>query len=173
MNRVVTINLIRFIVLVLLQSLVLRRITFDGGSFGFIHFIVYPIFILLLPFRTPREVVLILAFIMGFCIDLFYESLGIHAATLVFTAYARGIILKLMEPYGGYDNDKSPTLSIMGPTWFATYLGILMAIHTFFYFSVEAFSFVFIFEIIMNTIFSFTVSFILLYLSQMIIRNRI
>lgn len=172
MNKVVIINIVRFIVLILLQVLVLRRITFDWSSFGFIHVLIYPLAILALPLRTPKMLLLFLAFVTGLAVDIFYDSPGVHASALVFTAYARTLVIKLLEPFGGYNAEDSPTLRTLGSGWFMTYSTILMFIHIFFYFCVEAFSFVYIFEIMMNTIFSFVVSILIIFVLQIIFRPK-
>ena len=155
MNSLVTKSVIRAVLLILLQGLVFRRIAFQMGDFAFIHLFIYPIIILLLPIRTPK----------------IYSSYGIHASALVFTAYIRNFIIKLLEPYSGYNVDESPTLSKLGFSWFLSFASILFFIHLFFYFSVEAFSFVFFFEILMNTIFSFIASILIVMLYQLIFRS--
>ena len=162
MTRVVWINGIRFVLLLLIQGLILRRVTFDWYSFGFIHILIYPLFILSLPIKTPRALVLLLAFLLGLGVDIFYDSLGVHASAMVFTAYIRNFIMKILEPYGGYNVEDSPTLRNFGAGWYFPYGAILIFLHIFFYFCVEAFSFVFIFEIMMNTIFSFAISIIII-----------
>ena len=172
MNRIVWTNGLRFVLLLLIQTLILRRVTFDWSNFGFVHILIYPLFILLLPIKTPRPLVLILAFIMGMGIDIFYDSLGVHASALVFTAYMRNVIMKILEPYGGYNVEDSPTIKNFGIGWFFTYSAILMFLHIFFYFCVEAFSFVFIFEIMLNTIFSFAISIVIIFILELILRPK-
>ena len=172
MNRVVLINGLRFIFLLLIQTLILRSVTFDWYNFGFVHILIYPLFILLLPIKTPRALVLSLAFLMGIGVDMFYDSLGVHASALVFTAYMRNVIMKILEPYGGYNVEDSPTIRNFGVGWFFTYSAILMFVHIFFYFCVEAFSFVYIFEIMMNTIFSFAISIIIIFIVELILRPK-
>ncbi len=172
MNKVISVNITRFIILVLLQSIVLKRITFDIEDFGFFHILVYPLFIFLLPIRVPRPLVITLGFIMGILIDFFYNSPGVHAGTLVLTAYLRSFVLRILQPYGGYNVDDSPSMKIMGFTWFMSYIAILLFVHIFVYFSLEAFSFVYIYSIVMNTIFSYILSFILIIISQIILRPQ-
>ena len=172
MNKVVVTNLVRASVLILIQVLVLKRIAFEWGDFAFIHFIVYPLVVMLLPVKTARSLVLIIGFLIGLCIDMFYDSPGIHACALLTAAYVRPMILSALEPYEGYSSDVSPTSQSMGFTWFLLYASIFMGIHLLVYFSVEAFSFVFIFEIILNTIFSFIASLLLIMLGQFIFRTK-
>ena len=146
MGNLITKNLIRFIVLGLLQVIILKDLDLTPGNFDFIHLIVYPLAIMLLPLKTPRVLIILLGFVYGLSIDIFYDSLGVHASAATFMAFSRKIVLKFLEPYGGYTTDQIPTLRNMGIYWFFIYSGILMAIHLLFYFSMDAFSIVFFFS---------------------------
>lgn len=172
MNKIIWTNVWRFFLLLFIQTLILRRVTFDWNNFGFVHILIYPLFIMMLPIKTPRALVLFLAFLLGIGVDMFYDSLGVHASALVFTAYMRNIIMKILEPYGGYNVEDSPTIKNFGVSWFFTYSSILLFLHVFFYFCVEAFSFVYIFEIMMNTIFSFSISILIIFITQLILRPK-
>jgi len=166
MNNAIPTNIIRFIILYLAQIMIFKQVTFSLGGIAYIHFIIYPLAILLMPVKTPRAVLLIAAFVMGLALDMAYDSVGIHAAALVFTAYIRNIIIAFLEPFDG------PTARQLGFGWFMSYISIGLLIHIFVYFSIEAFSFVYFFEIFLNTIFSFIVSFIVIIVSQFIIRTK-
>lgn len=151
----------RFLLLVLIQGLILKRIAFNFGDFGFVHFFIYPILILILPLSTPRALVLVIGFLLGLSVDIFYDSIGVHASAAVFLAYIRPFVLNVLEPYEGYGVNAKPLISSMEFGWFLTYSSILLGLFTFFYFSVEAFSFVYIREILLNSIFSFIASLVL------------
>jgi hypothetical protein len=153
-------NVFRFISLVLLQVLILKRINIGGEQFNYVSIIIYPLFILLLPLRTPKALVLVLAFALGITIDLFYDSPGVHASALVFMGYIRRFILNRIEPRGGYNPNYSPTKKRMGFSWFLRYAALLMGAFLLFYFSVEIFNFAFLGDILLRTISSFIVSMI-------------
>ncbi|MCZ2102498.1 MAG: hypothetical protein LC107_13285 [Chitinophagales bacterium] len=172
MNKYIVPNLLRILILFLVQILVFKQITFTLDNKIFVHFLIYPLAILQLPIKTPRMVLLLVAFILGIGLDVFYDSLGIHAAALVLTAYIRGIIIAMIEPYEGYNVNDVPTIRNFGIGWFVYYLSLALIIHIFVYFSIEAFSFVYFFEIMLNSIFSFIVSFIVIMLSQLIFRPK-
>jgi hypothetical protein len=171
-SNVVSINAFRFILLLLLQGLILKRMTFEVGGLGYVHILIYPLFILLLPIKTPKALVVALGFIMGIGVDIFYNSPGIHASALIFTAYIRGLILRLLTPYEGYNVEDSPTLVTMGFSWYVSYIATTFIVHIFFYFSVEAFSFVYISEIMLNTLFSFISSFLIVLIIDFIFRMK-
>ena len=145
---------------------------FNWGDFAFIHLIIYPLFIFLLPLKTPKVLVILLAFALGLFVDIFYDSPGVHAGASTFTAYFRIYVLRMLEPYEGYGLNDSPTVETMGLGWFMTYSSILLGVHLLTYFSLEAFSHVYLFEITMNTIFSFITSFIIIFLILLIFRPK-
>ena len=159
-NNAIITNAARFLGLLLLQGLVLKRISLGWDGVLYLNVLLYPLFIILIPFRTPRTAQLLLAFALGMLLDFFYDSPGVHASAGVFTAFIRPFILRRMAPRDGYNINHSPTLRRMGLTWFLTYASIMLAFHLFFYFSVEAFTFVFLGEIILKTIFSYVLSMI-------------
>ena len=151
--------------LVLVQVLVFSRINIGGDNFNYAQIFIYPVFIMLLPIRTLHTVSILLGFLLGFTIDIFYNSLGVHASACVFMAFIRPYILAALEPRGGYNVNLSPTKSHFGLPWFAIYSGILLFAHLFFYFAVEAFTFYYFWEIMLRTILSFFISafFVIMY----------
>lgn len=164
MNSTVITNGIRFIGLVLLQGLILKRIEFGGDFFAYIHILLYPLFIILLPLRTPTPVVIGLSFLLGLSVDFFYWSLGVHAAAATATGFLRQGLLAVLQPRGGYNLLHSPTRMRMGTPWFFRYASLIMLFHLFYYFSVEAFTFVYIKDIFLDTIISFVFSMLVLFI---------
>jgi hypothetical protein len=130
-------NSIRFIVLVLLQVLIVQNIRL--GSY--IILLPYILFILLLPFETPKLVVLLCAFITGLTVDMFYDTAGMHAAACTLIGFARFYVLKLLSPREGYEPGLMPNVDSMGSVWFITYSLIIIFIHHLFFFYLEIFRF--------------------------------
>jgi rod shape-determining protein MreD len=144
--------MIRGLLLLLLQVLVLKRIGLgESWIWEYGHIFIYPVIVLLLPFRLPRHYVILIGFFIGLIIDIFYDTIGVHAFALTATAYARGLILSYMEPRGGYQLSMSPTIFSMGLNWVMTYTFFSMLIHVFLYFSVEIFTFIYIGQILLKT----------------------
>lgn len=168
MNNTIAINFLRFLGLVVVQGLVFKNVGNDWLQFPYLQIIVFPVFILLLPLRTPRPLVTLLGFGIGLVIDFFYNTLGLHASAAVFTAYIRHFILRLLEPRNGYNANYSPTAARMGIGWFLQYSSLLTILHLFFYFSVEAFTFVYIADILLKTVVSFAASMIFVMIYQLI-----
>ena len=172
MDRLWLNNLKRFVILILIQVLILKRINIGWGNIDYIHFFIYPLFILLMPLKIQRPVLLLSAFFAGLIIDMFYDSPGLHTSALVFLAFMRDSILKFLEPRDGYKIDTTPTIHDFGFNWFLIYSSILVFLNVFWYFSVEAFSFQYLPEIILKTIFSFIFSELLIILYVIILNPK-
>ena len=162
----------RFLGLLLLQVLVFQQIRFGSGWFANTQLIIYPVFILLLPLKMPRSLVIFLAFLLGLSVDVFYDSPGIHASASVFMAWMRPTILRGLAPSGGYDIDANPTKKKYGVVWFVQYAGLLMALHLFWYFCIEVFTPVYYDRILWRWITSWSVSMLLVLLYQFIFDPR-
>ncbi len=172
MNSVVLVNLIRFIVIILLQVLIFKGINLNSGNFQYFHILFYPILIILLPFSLAKPYQLLIAFALGLIVDIFYDSLGVHTSAIVFMTYCRSFVLKFIEPRGGY-NIESPGLGNAEFPWFVGYLAIMMGLFLVFYFSMEAFSAVYFWRIFLNTLFSFVLSVGLIIIYQLIFRTKL
>ncbi|WP_342647836.1 rod shape-determining protein MreD [Mucilaginibacter sp. CSA2-8R] len=137
MSRIIIHNLVRFVVLVLLQVFLLKNISLYNLSMPYL----YILFIMLLPLETPNLLLFTLAFLMGIIIDMFYDTPGLHAAASVILAFVRVLFVSITVQRDGFDNEPAPTLGNMGFRWFFTYSAILILIHHFFLFSLEVFRF--------------------------------
>jgi len=152
-------HIIRGVLLLLLQVLVLKRIGLgESWIWEYGNIFIYPVIIFLLPFRLSRLYVILIGFFIGLIIDIFYDTIGVHAFALTATAYARGLMLAYMEPRGGYQLSMSPTIFSMGLNWVLTFTFFTMLIHVFLYFSVEVFTFVYIGQILLKTLITLVLS---------------
>ncbi len=137
MNQPAVKNIVRFILLILLQVLVLDNIPFQG----FIIPYVYVLFILLLPFQINRSALLLLAFGTGLVIDVFGNTLGLHTAALVFIAFLRPGVLRFYFPRLETDPNDEPGIAKLGFSGFFRYAFTLILIHQFTLTFLELFSF--------------------------------
>lgn len=151
-----------FVLLVLLQALVLNNIRLNG----YINPYLYVLFILSLPFNTPRWLVLVLSLLIGSTIDIFSNSMGMHAAACVFMGYIRHHILNIIKPREGYDLYKKPTVKDMGASWYVAYAALLIFFHHSLYFLLEVFRFKELAQVIIRIIISGIFTFLLVLLSQ-------
>jgi len=158
------------IFLLLIQILLLKNVQVGLFDQYVISVFVYPLIIITLPLSFPRSLLTTVAFFIGLFIDLFYDSPGVHTAALVLTAFVRSYILRFVEPRGGYGNDDAPNFSKYGTGWYLGFVATLLFIHIFAYFSLDAFTFIFLGKILMNTIISFMASYVLILLYSIIVR---
>jgi hypothetical protein len=169
MNLALLNNGTRFVILLLLQVIVFSQARIGPLGSYYIDIIVFPLAYLLLPFRTPREFQFLLAFAIGLLVDLAMQSPGLHAGASVFTIAVRPIILRLLEPRGGYDKLHSPTLQRFKLPWFAPFISILSLVHILFYFSMEVFTPLFLGAILIKTLLSWIVSTLFIFLIVIIL----
>ncbi|MRT91682.1 rod shape-determining protein MreD [Ancylomarina sp. 16SWW S1-10-2] len=161
-------NIIRFIVLILLQVTVFNNIQLSG----FINPYLYILFILLLPFETPPWLLLVLAFFTGLSIDIFSNTIGIHASACVFMAFLRPFVLNIVSVRDNYDCNIEQGLSVYGFSWFFKYALILTLAHHSFLFIVEVFSFNNFGDTLIRIILSTIFTLVLVITSQFIISKK-
>ena len=134
MIRLGIIHIILFFVYVLVQVMMLKNLVLFDSAFCFL----YIAFILLLPFELSTTMTIVIGFLTGFAIDIFYDSMGLHAFATVLMSYLRNYWLSVITPQGGYDTGNSPTISANGIQWFLVYTIPLVFIHHFVLFFLEA-----------------------------------
>lgn len=162
----------RFVVLLLVQVLVCKQIILFTDDFTYGTILVYPLFIMLLPLRMSKSLLILLAFFMGIMVDIFYDSPGVHASASVFTAFIRPVFLKILEPDGGYPIQAIPSKHYFGIVWFIQYAAYMLGTHILFYFTVEAFTFVFWKEILIKSMVTFSLTYIVLVVHQMLFNSK-
>lgn len=169
MNKLSIAHIFSGLFIVIIQVLLLKNIQVAVLDRYVVSAFLYPLIIIILPYSIPRSIVLTVAFFIGMIVDLGYDSIGLHTSALVLTAFIRYFVLLLIEPRGGYSENTMNLISY-GMPWFLRYSAIILAIHIFIFFSFDAFTFIFIGKILVNTLFSFAVSFLLVNLYSMIFR---
>lgn len=159
-------NIFRFILLVLAQVLVLNNIQF----LGFISPYIYILFILSLPVKFPRWLVLVLAFVLGITIDIFSNTLGLHAFATVLIAFFRDPLinrLTTIEENANFD----PSFGTMGISAYIKYVVFLVLIHHLTLFFLEAFTFAHFWLTLSRAILSALVTIVLIFGIQMLKRS--
>ena len=136
-TRLIFINLVRFIALLFAQVFIFNKINLGG----WLNPMIYPLFILLLPFETNKNFSLLLAFLLGISVDLFTGSLGLHTGALVFMAFLRPLSLRLISSSKNYETGIMPGVNDLGYVWFISYTLFLVFSHHLFFFIAESFSF--------------------------------
>ncbi|MGM0566184.1 MAG: rod shape-determining protein MreD [Bacteroidota bacterium] len=161
-------NIIRFILLAGIQVLLLNRINFSG----FIDPYLYVLFILLLPFSTPRGVLLLIAFATGAVIDMFSHTYGVHTAATVFLAFLRPGVIRLVSPRQEYENATAPSVAEMGLRWSYTYAALLILAHNTVLFTLEAFRFNDVIALAYRILLSSLVTLVLVLIVQYVFKGK-
>jgi len=139
--------MVRFILLVLFQVLVFNHI----NLFGYINPFIYISWVFLFPVRKSKSLLLLTSFFLGILIDVFSDSGGIHTAAILFIAYFRLPVLKMVMGKSDFDyvlfNLKNLTLNKL-----LLFITILTLLDTFMVFLLDYFSLSDIGAIFSNTI---------------------
>lgn len=157
-------QLLTFVIYVLVQVWFFRNLVLFDNAFC----LMYMGFLLLLPLELGTITLMLIGFLTGATIDVFYNSLGIHAAACVFIMYLRNRWANLITPQGGYDLGAIPSVYLQGIQWFSGYALPLIFLHHSVVFFLEAAGFgLFGFtlsKILMSTFYSFFIIVIAQYL---------
>ena len=134
MTRVTIQQGILFFVYLLYQVMILQNVVLFHTAFCFL----YVLYLLILPVEANPMALMGVGFLLGFAVDLFYESIGLHAFASVTIMYLRNFWLNSLTPQGGYDSSSVPTIAMNGVQWFLVYAMPLVFIHHAVLFFMEA-----------------------------------
>ena len=112
-------------VFVLLQVVILNKILF----FTYINPYLYLALIISWPLKAPKWFLLVYAFILGFCIDLFGGSLGFHSTATVCIAFIKPVIAKIAIPHNILGDADEITLNKIGSKSFIIFSFLIILIH--------------------------------------------
>lgn len=161
-------NIIRFAILVLVQTLVFNNIELGG----YLNPYIYTLFILLLPFETPGWLVILTGFLLGLSVDIFNETLGMHTAATTLMAYLRPTALSMVAPRDGYEAGSFPRVYYYGIVWFIQYSLILIFAHHMVLFFIELFRIQDLFHVLLRIFLSTLFSVSLLCMSQYLVFRK-
>jgi hypothetical protein len=133
----------------------------------------FPVLILLLPIRSNYYVMMAYAVVIGFALDLFSNTPGLHAASLVLLAFLRPRLLRLF-----FQQDEKklgwarPTVYRLGFMPFLFYICFSIGIHHLFFFLLQEWSLMNILIILYKTIISGVLSVLLILIGQFIFYSK-
>ena len=166
MNRDNLISILQFLLLLLLQSFLLNNINF----FGFINPNLYLLFVIVYRLDGNSTYLIILSFILGILLDLLTQGSGGHTIASLTIAFLRSFIIRFS--FGvNYD---VPMGMIKGSplSQRLLYLLLLIFIHHMVLYSVIYFNYGNIIAIIKNTLFTSLFTFILVYISLGLFKEK-
>ena len=158
--------IILFIVIVLVQLLVCNNIQFSG----YVNPYVYILFILVLPVQIQTWLMLLIAFVLGFVIDVFCDTMGLHIFATVAAAFVRPFVLSIVAPRDGYDPMLDLSMHSYGIKWYLTYSSIIVFVHHFLLFYMEVFRLSNFFGTLLRVILSSIISLIFIVLCEFVRR---
>ena len=162
--RQIIVHSLRFVLFVFAQALIFNQLEVGFG----IQAMIYPLFILLLPYSINIYLSMFVALAMGFLIDSISNTYGLHASSAVLLAYLRPFIFKLFEPRDGYENVQEFNLYEMDIVWLLYVFGSMLLIHHLWFFSLELFKFNELLFILQKVVLSVPVSMLVCILIQVI-----
>lgn len=167
-NNIVIQNVLRFLLLMLLQILVLNHVYLGGYITPFL----YVLFILMLPTGMNRMWLLFVAFLTGLCVDIFSNMLGFHAAVCTFIALCRILFGDKMLTGGEEVVIDTPSIRNVGFQTFAIYLFIMLLLYHLLYFNLLIFSFHDLGRIVLSSLLSTVLTWLLALIYQTLMLHR-
>ena len=156
-----------FLSLWFLQVFVFNNILF----LGYINPYVYIAFVIFYPLKKGRFLFLFLSFLLGLAIDFFSDSGGINAFSLLFVAYIRLFLVRVIfkkteQDYLLFNLQQEPFGKVFN------YVITLIVIHHFILFSLANFSFQNFSSVFTNTLYSSIFTSVLFFIGSYIIRKK-
>ncbi len=130
-------TLLQFVAIVLFQVIILNHIHFGG----YVNPYLYILPILMLSYETPGWLLLITSFLLGYSIDIFTSTPGMHTAATVFTGFLRPTVIRIVLQKQDADPGAYPSIRLMGFRNFFIYSVLLVFFHHTSLFFIEVFSF--------------------------------
>lgn len=163
-------NILRFVLLILVQVFVLDRIHLHYMVTPYIYFL----FILWMPFQLNRSAQMLIAFALGFTLDSFRHHPGFHAAACVLLAYLRPFLINLLIPQEGAEsNYEEPSAKSMGGFIpYLVYAGMLTFVHHGWLFFLEALQFGNFWYFIIKTLLSTAISLLLIVIVELLFSRK-
>jgi hypothetical protein len=163
-------NILRFIILILVQAFVLDKIHLHQMVTPYIYFL----FILWMPFNINRGWQMVLAFLLGYTLDSFRHHPGFHASACVLIAYVRPFLINILIPQEGADTnyDEPSARSLGGLLPYMTYAGLLTLLHHVWLFFFEALNFGNFWYFIIKTLLSTIISMCLIFIAELMFSRK-
>ncbi|MDB5203257.1 MAG: rod shape-determining protein MreD [Ferruginibacter sp.] len=151
---------------ILVQVFVLDKIHVHQMVTPYIYFL----FILWLPFKMQRTLLMLCAFALGFALDSFRHQPGFHTAACVLIAYIKPFLVNMLIPQEGSDtNYEEPSIKSMGGLMpYFIFISILSLLHNAWLFFLEAWQFGNIWYFLLKTLLSTAISILLIMIAELL-----
>lgn len=162
-------GILKFVLFIFLHVFIFQNVILYDTAFCFF----YVGFLLFIAFDIDQLAFLVLALVTGITIDIFNDSLGVHAAACVALAFIRPFWLSVVTPRGGYETINTPNVRILGFQWFIAFAFPLIFFHNLILFFIEAGNLYYFFNKLLKIFSSALLTFIILVLYQYIFYRRV
>lgn len=159
-------NILNIILLVLIQVLILNNIHLFGVASPYLYILA----LLALPIAMSPAVAMLVAFVLGFVIDIFCNSYGIHASASVLVAFLRPYVMHMVVKRENLEKNR-PSIANFGSSYYL-YALVLIAVHHLTLFSLEAFSFAHTGMVLLKTVCSTLFTFILVVCVEYLLKSK-
>lgn len=136
MNNILS-NIIRCTIALLLQIFICNYI----HLFGYLTPAIYLFALFLLPLDIPKSAQYLIAFVLGFIVDMFMHTLGVNAAACIILMFARPYIIHLLNGRKTTESNDIPTPAYKDFRWLLGFVFILSFVHQATFVMLETFSF--------------------------------
>jgi rod shape-determining protein MreD len=128
--------LLQFIAVVLLQVLLFNNMDY----FYLVSPYIYIIFLLDLPLNVKTPSLMLLAFLLGFAVDFFSNTIGLHTSACILIGFLRNGYLKVLFSQLEFKNQQ-PSIMQLGLTGYLKYAVGMVTLHHISLFMMESLSF--------------------------------
>lgn len=136
MNLNIIRNIVFFIILLMVQTLVLNHI----HLFGCATPLLYVYFVLPMRRNQPQWATLVWSFALGLAVDIFSNTPGVAAASMTLAGLLQPYLLQLFVPRDSAD-DLRPSFLTLGVSKYVNYTIIIVTVYCLTFFTLEAFNF--------------------------------
>lgn len=147
-----------FILMLLSQVLICNHIAIFNVAVP----IIFIYFIIRLPISLGNGWLFTLSFIMGLCVDIFADTLGVNALSCTILAALKRPVYYAYVPRDDKTKDLIPSISSLGVSTYCKFLVSLVGIYCLLVFSIEYFSFADVKEIVIFSASSCLLTFVTL-----------
>ncbi len=160
MNNIIIKNIVRFLLLISIQLFLLNKM----NLFGFLNPFIYVLFIILMPLKINKLLLLFIAFFTGFTIDYFGNTPGLHSSATVLIAFLRPGLLRAFFGNIEFTLDEEPNIAKLGFFGFFKYALVMVFVHNFSLYFLEILSLSKIVMILKNTLYNGLATMVLIYI---------
>lgn len=161
--------MLRFLLFATVQGLLLNNLPPLHRS---ITPYVYFLFLIWLPFTQNKMSILVWGFALGFVVDMFTKTPGLHASAALIVALLRGPLIQLLVPKDTRDlKTGEPGIASMGFSAYMVFIGILTFAHHFWLVLLEWMYFGSFLYFIQKVFVSTLVSLLLILIAELLFRS--